>query len=781
MTDRQRSYYWPLGGFAALILVCYFSSLSGGFIWDDTQIYILNNRLLRASDGLFRFWFTREPADYYPLTYTTFWLEWRLWGAQPLGFRVVNLVLHFGVTAVLWRLLARLNVPGAWLAAAIFAVHPVNVETVAWITQRKSLLAALFGYAALWAYVDDCARPQRRLYLASLFCFALSLAAKPTLIALPLLLIGFDAWRGERFGKRDVARWAPYFLLAALFGLVGIWFQEKAIGDHDVRMQSAWGRLATAGWASWFYIYEALLPWNQMFIYPRWNIEASSALAWVPLLLLIGCLAWSWRRRESWGRPVLAGLGFFLITLLPALGFVDVYFWRYSLVADHYQYQSIIGVIALVVWAAHRLVRHLPAERTWPLRAGMAALLAGLSLLTWRYSHTFLDEGSVWSDTLRKNPNAIMAYANLATWYRDADQFDEAIEVVHRGMAVSDEPELHGLLADILRRMGKYAEAEHEYRIVRDRAPGLRQPLLGMAMTLNFLGKSSEAIPLLELAIQRKTDLPIAYRELGIAHCALGDHAGGQQAYLRALALDPAAAKVHLLLADSLRTSGNVRDAIEHYEAAADLQPQNALALAHLARAYAANNDPQRAYIAMAAALRLAPDDPTLQVEMGSLCANQGDMAGGKSHFQAAVRAAPKDPLPRLYLGRVLLLLGESQAAAAELHAAADLKPDSLAVLGQLAWMLATHHDPAIRDSRRALDLAERATRLSGEPDLLDIQAAAQASAGRTAEAAETAARAHQLALEAGKTALAAEIADRLKRYRAGEMYLAPAPPDGRP
>lgn len=333
--------------FATLII--YIPAIRGGFIWDD-DAFVTENPLIHSHDGLYRFWCTTEAPDYFPLTSTTLWLEWRLWGNNAAGYHVVNVLLHILNALLIWLALKRLKIPGAWLAAFIFAVHPVNVESVAWITERKNLLPMFFYLCSILLYLKFEENQTKWVYGLSLGAFLLALLSKPSVVMLPLVLLGCVWWQRRRIALNDLFRAIPFFLLSLIMGLVTLWFQyHNAIGSTIVRDDSFLSRLAGAGWAVWFYIYKTVFPFNLSFVYPRWEITDSSLVSFVPILLLLSLLIILFRYRNSWGSPFLFGLGYFVVTLFPVLGFFNIYFMKYSLVADHWQYTSIIGIIALLV------------------------------------------------------------------------------------------------------------------------------------------------------------------------------------------------------------------------------------------------------------------------------------------------------------------------------------------------------------------------------------------------------------------------------------------------
>jgi hypothetical protein len=379
----------PAGLLVLGTILAYLPMWHAGFIWDD-NVLLTANPLIKAHDGWYHLWFTTKSPDYFPVISSVFWVEWRLWGMNAVGYHIVNVLLHAVNAILLWRLLARLKIPGAILAAAIFALHPVNVASVAWIAELKNTLSFFFFALSLLWYLkfDDTSR--RRYYGLALGAFLLGLLSKIEVAPLPFVLLGIAWWRRNHVAWQDFRRTIPFFLLAFLLGLVSVWFQNHvAIGHDVVRTDSFWSRLAGAGWAVWFYLGKDLLPLHLIPIYPRWQIDPGAALSYVPGLLLVAALLFLWRHRKSWGKAALFGLGYAILMLLPVLGFLNIYYFRYSLVADQWQYFSIVGPIALMAAGLTLAAGRMGKQGAFLKRLLGGMLLATLGVLTWQQASVY--------------------------------------------------------------------------------------------------------------------------------------------------------------------------------------------------------------------------------------------------------------------------------------------------------------------------------------------------------------------------------------------------------
>ncbi len=403
------------------------------------------------------------------MTNSSLWLEWRLWGRNPTGYRITNLALHLASALLIWTILRRLEIPGAFLAALLFALHPVNVESIAWISQRKNALAMVFFLFSILCYLRHEegreARDERRAkgrsarrdktgavwlwYGLSLAAFVLAMLSKGSVAVLPLLLLLIVWWRQRQVGLRDVARTAPFFLVAILLTVVNLWFQTHGI-DTVIREASLAQRLAGAGAVIWFYLSKAFLPLGLLFVYPPWQIEAGQLLWWLPLLAALVVTALLWRKRDSSNavsvRAVLFAWLVFGVSLTPVLGFADVGFMRYSLVADHYQHIAIIAVAALVAAAWSRWHQQAQGSVRWVSSAAAVTIAGILALLTWRQNEYYGDPVTLYEATLEKYPTCWMAHNNLGLALVKAKKISEAID--HYREAVRLKPDFPEALSN---------------------------------------------------------------------------------------------------------------------------------------------------------------------------------------------------------------------------------------------------------------------------------------------------------------------------------------------
>jgi tetratricopeptide (TPR) repeat protein len=555
---------------AAITVLVYCPAMRGGFIWDDGDM-LTNNPLIKSAAGLRDIWAGQKLTDYHPLTYSVFWLEWRCWGMNPAGYHVVNILLHAANVVLLWLVLRKLRIPGCWLAALLFGVHPVCVASVAWIAELKNTLSMWFFLAAFlcWLQSDDGEKLNRPWYALALFCFLLALLAKVSVVVFPALLLLLAWWRNGRVSRRDLARTAPFFVLAVALGLFGMTFQNKFAAHYDPLME----RLLAGGWALWFYLWKIFWPVHLTIIYPRWNIHAASPLAWIPGICFAAMLVVFWRKRAGWGRPLLFATGCFVITLAPVLGPFKLVYFYFAQAADHLQYLAMPAIVSLVVAAGWQCFESRKSAR---LALG-AAVAAALSFLTWQNQSHYADMSSLWGDNLARNPNSFQALLFVGAEEESQGRYDEAGALFRRALALrpqspeanlnlgivlddqgrteeamaqaektiqikSGEPEALLLLARLQEKKGLPDEAVKNLREAVRVAPDNVAALQNLGNLLVKQGRLDEAVQQFGKALELKFDDPALFVALGNAQGRRGDLAAARACFEKALKLDPKSA-----------------------------------------------------------------------------------------------------------------------------------------------------------------------------------------------------------------------------------------------
>jgi len=465
---------WQRGWLKGCLLVvavflAYQPAWHAGFIWDD-DVYVTQNPLLTAPDGLKRIWFSlNAPSQYFPLTYTTFRVERTFWGLNPAGYHGVNILLHAVNALLVWRLLKRLSVPGGWLAAAIFALHPVQVESVAWITERKNVLSLFFFLLALLAwveFVEERPKPGWRFYFLSLFFYLLALCSKTTACTLPAALL-LVLWLKEKpINRFRLAQMIPFLVLGTGMGLVTVWWERYHQGTQGAFFSYGLPeRILIASHALWFYAGKLIWPANLTFSYSRWPINAADPLAYGWLVAGAGACAVIYFARRFTGRGVEVAALFYVATLSPMLGFIMLYTFRYAFVADHYQYVASLGPMALAAAGMTRGWEFFKKRTPFPTPALGGMLLLVLGILTWRQCGMYADQETLWRVTMAKNPNSWLAHNNLGKELLRTGRVDEAI--IQYQKAVEIEPDFamaHYNLGMVLAQKGLADEAIAQFK-----------------------------------------------------------------------------------------------------------------------------------------------------------------------------------------------------------------------------------------------------------------------------------------------------------------------------
>jgi tetratricopeptide (TPR) repeat protein len=628
-------------------LLAYLPALGGGLLWDDTSH--LTRPELQSLDGLWRIWFDLGATQqYYPLLHSAFWMEHRLWGDAVLGYHLTNVALHAASACLVVMIVRRLSLAGAWLAGLVFALHPVCVESVAWISEQKSTLSGVFYLAAALAYLHfDRSRRVSRYWLA-LGLFVCALATKTVTATLPAALLVAIWWRRGRIEwKRDARPLLPWLALGAFAGLFTAWVEKTVIGaegaDYTLTLLQ---RGLLAGRVIWFYAGKLVWPANLTFFYPRWTVDPGE---WWQYLFPAGVLAvaiglWIGSRRQ---RGPLAGFLIFAGTLFPVLGFFNVYPFRFSFVADHFQYLACLGVIVPVASALAVLARRIAAGRLARIACG-AVLPVLLGVLTWGQSGMYRDAETLYRETLARNPGSWLAHNNLGTV--------------------------------LLAQPGRLADAIAEYRAAARLEPGSEQARTNLGNALAQAGRLREAIPELEAALRIKPGYAEGHNNLGFA---LSQMPGGLERaiaeYQAALRINPDFAEAHYNLASAfVAMPGRLPDAIAEYQAALRTEPDLPDAHNNLGGALAQTGRLPDAIAQFEAAIRLRPDYVEAYNNLGNaLSQTPGRMPDAVAEYQAALRIDPENLQAHLGLGNALAQTpGRQGDAIAEFEAALRIKPD---------------------------------------------------------------------------------------------------------
>ena len=622
------------------VVVAYLPSLNAGYIWDD-DLYVTDNPLLTAPDGLTKIWFSaHHQSQYFPLVFTTLRFERWVWGLNPAGYHAVNVLLHAANALLAWALLRRLALPGAWLGAAIFALHPVQVESVAWITELKNTESTLFYLLALlaWLRFNDKEAPRRGLFYAlALVLQALALFSKTTACTLPAAMLLVLWVRKEPIRRRTLLLVTPFVALAGGMGLLSVWW-EGHLGNYcpESGISLTWvERFLVATRAVWFYAGKFFWPVDLTFSYPRWRLDAADPLQYSWALGCVAVAALLWWKRDVLGRAP-AALAFFVAALSPLLGLIPLYTFRYSFVADHYQYLALLGLTALVAAAvSSEVVGRYVRSRTRTVL--MALLLATLAALTWNQTLIYKNSETLWTDTARKNP---------ASW-----------------------------------------------------------------MALNYLGFYAQA---------------------------RGDMSNAVDCFRRSLELYPSC-ETHNNFGKALAAQGQLAQAAGHFREAS----------------------------------RLDGRDPVSHMNLGALLAQHGNIGEAIAEYQRAVKLAPGRASGHYALGTGFEQAGQSRAAIGEYREALRLNPNSPDALRNLASLLASDPDPALRNGAEAVRLAQRACELTDFREIFSVSvlATALAETGRFKEAAATARRAEQMAQAAGDRDGAQANRRLAEMFQAGQPY----------
>jgi tetratricopeptide (TPR) repeat protein len=633
---------WLWGSVLVLAVILVYQPVwYAGFIWDD-DLLLTANPCIVGPLGLKEIW-TTSAADICPLTITTLWFEHALWGLAPLPYHLVNVFLHGACAVLLWWVLRGLQVPGAWLGAALWALHPVVVESVAWVAEMKNTQSGLFYLLTIFFFVKglrDRGGGSWNYALTLLFA-ALAMASKSSTVILPLVLCLCAWWVEGRWQWRKSIKLGPIFLMSLATGTLSMVTQEGH-GSPD-RLRTWPERLATAGDAVWFYLGKLLWPHPLITVYPRWKIDAGWWISYWPLLAVLAVLVVLWLKRGSWSRPWFFAFAYFLVALFPALGLIDNTIFRDSFVFDHLQYLASMGPLALAgAGLVHFLPLAFPGKQWLPFTLG-AGLLLVLGAMSWQRTWVYLNQETLWTDALAKNPNIALGHNNLGNVLRKRGQVDQAIAEYQKALEIDPNyDQAHNDLGNALSQKGQNAEAIAEYQAALKINPNEVEPHNNLGEALFRMGRVDEAIAEYQRAMEINPNLAETRLNLGNALLQKGEVDEAVALYEQALAINPNLTEVLTGLGNALLQKGQVDQAIEQYQRALQIDPN--FAKAH--------------------------------INLGSAFLRKGQLDDALAHFQSAVKIDPNFAAAHYDLGIVLLQKGQVNDAIDQFQQAVQLNPD---------------------------------------------------------------------------------------------------------
>lgn len=795
------------------VVAAFWPAFSAGFILDD-DVMVTDNPLMRGPLG--NFWFTTKPIDFFPLTYTTLWLEWRHWGMNPIGYHVTNVLLHGLSCIILWRIFERLKFPGAWFAALLFAVHPVNVESVAWVAERKNVLAMFFFTITAWAFIRYTQTDQKRFYGLSLTAFVLSLLAKPAAAPWPVVAFALMWWTSRNAvtpSEKLVSPWPlvakcfvrtlPFFLLTIVLSAATVWFQyNRAIGkvDGHLHYPDLLTRMTAAASIPWFYLGKALVPWGLTLAYPLWNVNPHALIYWLPAVAFLALFMVLWVYRERGAKPYLVGLAYFVLLISPVLGFFKMASHRYCFVADRWEYFALPAVTVLVA---------ITLKRFKFFNIAAVIIATTFACLSFAQAKVYRNHESLWRDALQKNPSSWLAANGLGFSLQAAGRLDDAIACYNRSLGINpDQAEAHCNIGDallsqgktilatehfreairidptyatshynlacVLQQEGKIDEAVSEYREALRTHSDWAHAHYNLGTALQQQGKVDEAIAEFRLALKYDDHYAPAYNNLGCLLAMQGKHHEGIAQIQRALELVPNYPDSYFNIGTILLDEHKPVEAIPFLQKAVASTPGKVEARVNLGKAFLAVKQLQTAQEQFTDALALNPRHEGALYNMANCLRLAGQTNQAVERYEEVLAQNPKNAECHFQLATLLLSTDRKQAAIDHLREAARLNPNWIQPINNLAWYLATDPNSTPADHAQAVHLAEHAVELSRgrNPVTLDTLGTAWARNQVFAKASDAARRAIEVATVSGQTNLVADIQKRLALYASGTAYI---------
>jgi protein O-mannosyl-transferase len=565
------------------VLLAYWPALRGGFLWDD-DVHLTANPAIVGPLGIKEIW-TTSAGVYYPLTLTTFWVQHLLWGIDPFPYHVVSIAAHALAGILLWRILEQLRVRNAWFGAALWTLHPVQVESVAWITELKNTQSGVFYLLAGWAFLKWLARGESGRqpgwhYVIALLAAICAILSKTSTVMLPVVLGLCWWWKDGQWRWRNTLWLTPFLVVSIAAGTWTIWEQKNHSGAAGLEWAQSWPeRAVIAGKIVWFYLGKLSWPHPLIFIYPRWTVDSARLTAYAPALAAGLLLLLLWRYRNGPLRPAFFAFAYFVVSLFPVGGFFSVYFFRYSFVADHFQYLAAIGPLALLMAGIPIALGAAGKRKPFRAFALCGAILISGGILSRQQSKIYATPLTLWRDTLAKNPNAWMAHTNLGAELDDQGRAAEALAEYEAALRINpNDAGAHNNVAAHLAQLGREVEAIAEWEQALRIQPASARTHTNLAFALAHLGRVQEAFDHWEAALNIEPGLLEAHHDFGVALAQSGRFDEAIEHYEKALRLNPDFANAHYHLALALNRKRKFEPALGHYRMLLELDPDSLLA-----------------------------------------------------------------------------------------------------------------------------------------------------------------------------------------------------------
>ena len=635
---KRKTIFFHVIAIIAFTFVVYCPSLKNGYIWDDDD-YLTNNFFIQKTDGLKDIWFSYKTPQYYPVVFTSFWLEHKLWGLNPSGYHAVNLLFHICNALLLYAILLQLYSPLALPVALIFALHPVQVETVAWITERKNIYGAFFYLLTILFYLRFFDSQRKQDYGFSLTAFTLALLSKSitaTFVIVPILI---RWWQGKQLRRVDFFQFVPFLFLGFLAGVNTAYLEIVRVGAEG----SPWslpllGKLVLPGKIILFYITKIIFPLETIFFYPRWQIDPSVIWQWIPTICVVSAAGLLYFYREKIGKAAFALFVCFGVSLFPALGFFNVYPMMYSYVADHFQYIASISMIILLCAGCEFVYKKAILKRlTFKARTRQIVLFsAGLLLISalgyksYSYSKVFENRETLFMDVIQKNPNAWMAHNNLGMVYITQKQLSKAYDQFKQTLEIKPND------CTALNNLGNLYKAQ------------------------DLWGKAQESY---ETCLEFEPDYATAYNNLGLVHVHSGNLIKARTLFEKATRLDPMAHDAHLNLGLLFLHQKDYERSLTHYNKAIAIFPYYSEAYLQKGLLYTQIKRSADAKKAFQKVLEIDPNNFHANNNLGLLCSHDGRLKEATAYFRKALQLDPNALQARYNLGEALMRLGQKKEA----------------------------------------------------------------------------------------------------------------------